>query len=276
VLWRASFAASYLNVCLFPWFFVCVRARRDQPTPLSSTPVAEARPSVADLIHRFRTGKPMSREDRLGFTEHTAMQGIWGTGSGRRAGDSLGALLASVEPSPAVSTGQFPTRQPVAADGQAFHAAHLPSMRMTTASNGTVQRVAFQNEGPHAPFRSHFARDADEDGPSSHRLASGVTPAAVPDTLRSSIAYNRHTRRDFGTDAGQAWRYVSGDEALELTAGRYDLDRRPLDPPLDDVVEVDDGSSDGELADWNIPHLKETTDELAEQLDFTMMRLTKR
>ena len=38
----------------------------------------------------------------------------------------------------------------------------------------------------------------------------------------------------------------------------------------------DGGASEVELEDWEYPGLKETTGELAEQLDFTMMRLAKR
>ncbi len=244
-----------------------------------------AQPSIADLIQRFRFGKPAPREVR---THAVRQERTGGYGAGESTAGA-GALLEGWRGSTGAS------QRPLAA---ARHDAPLRGPEPTAATAAAVTPalppLVFNFDG----FRTRGQGGASGgggggDGLSTHRYHHTQQPyphvpparvppwTAVPSMGRMPSASAASTvpyPSVLGPEWGQAWGRADGSglgSAAVTDSGDWAPPGRGFEDGYSGSEEEEEGDGP-DLQDWEYPGLKETTGELAEQLDFTMMRLAKR
>ena len=244
--------------------------------------VMSSKPSVADLIHRFRNGKPTSREERMAYTGVAVGNGV-SDGGGVRPTRDPGSSMGLTHPNGGWSAAPSP---PLPGPRPAVWPAGVRDYRGGHPGFGSPGVGAGP---PEAAFRSELSRitaplyTASEHRPPDARgpgywpgppggpmsmFESGSRPSS-PGRLRHHYVPLHPSGHTVDASDRYPTHHVDPVRRVPAVAGD-EVD----DDDNDDVRIFDDGGSVEEA--WNIPHLKETASELAEQLDFTMIRLTKR
>ena len=207
----------------------------------AASPMAASRPSVADLIHRFRTAKPTSREERMGvaFSNSSGASSLgtqqlpplWQTGS-----------TAAQLPRPAASAPPF----------TALSAHHDDlGLRFDTTAELRAGPSGFVRPDPAVALlaqRQPLTASVESLSPPYARSLWPAEPHQVPTQPIGMVPHG-------------LWQPPHSREPPPAPGVRDSVASASVSDPLED---------------WDIPGLKETAGDLAEQLDFAMLRLTKR
>jgi hypothetical protein len=242
-------------------------------------------PRIADLIHRFRYGRPTPREARdtvdihaVGGTTGQAFTGFASSGRSTAAGsearvtasrDSRQPALARARVGadgwvgPAPQPSSVPSRAPPVAPVPPPHAFNFSGVSRAVGARGGLPTPS-ATAGRYSPQRA--AAVSAVAGP--RQRPSQGSPYLGPPIASSTatLPYHSVLGPGWGASWGESGAQGPGHPDSRATNDR-DGDQDWPHPSSD---------SETELEDWEYPGLKETTGELAEQLDFTMMRLAKR
>jgi hypothetical protein len=245
-------------------------------------------PRIADLIHRFRYGRPTPREARdtvdihaVGGATGQAFTGFASSGRSTAAG-SEARLTVPRDGQPAHARARVgagdgwvgPAPQPSSVPSRALPVAPVPPPHAFNFSG--VSRAVGARGGPPTATAA-----ADRYSPQLAAAVSAVSAVAGP-RLRPSLGSpylgppiaSSTATLPYHSVLGPGWGASWGESGAQGPGHRYS--RATNDRDGDQDWPHPSSDSETELEDWEYPGLKETTGELAEQLDFTMMRLAKR